>query len=674
MLKVISPAGLAASSSEIVVADHQRRRDIFTGHTARERNASNREIVSVGSGLCTHPNSMGGNSGPAIHRIPPIIMPPLTTTCATTTTGEYSPSSPRLYPSPYSPAGLPFYSQNIASTSSAVPVPPPPSHPLHHPSSPAAASSAHYYYSYTNPYSRQYIQFEPNYSAALAANLQNPSATAQIRPFPRTAPIFTVSTGNPSTSPSPAPYNVFSFPPPHHLSLHPPSMTAFSASAAASSASSASEHSGLPLFPAPNNSPARLTSYSPDDRSPSSISPHSQISHHSSSPGVISVGNLKNGSAAVGATHSSSTSSLSVSFSSTANIHHVRSSSSSSGGSGGGRDLSLKHRLLVRPNQQAHSQDQQRQHTRNVSHLPTTSLPSSHVNIDHVVNKLRSSTPKRSKSSSTSSSSTISSTSRPPSSQPPTTPSAVPVTHGNSTTGHLSSSSSKSVGNGKLMHPPHFHKGSVIELSDGGLKYVENLCVEDFLRSADLSSNLEIDSSKVVKIEPADNPENNEAIVKLGFSVGKQQLQVSVEAAVEHPFFVYGKGWSSCCPKMSLHRYALECHQLTVGDVCISLTHRKSHQRNGRKNASAPNSSTIAVNGISDNKTIATAAVTAVNSVNINVGTKTSYLRGTSAKRKRRWSESDAAECQILPNSENKGSDIAAIGNLQTPLTKVENN
>ncbi|EEC01063.1 hypothetical protein IscW_ISCW000694 [Ixodes scapularis] len=49
---------------------------------------------------------------------------------------------------------------------------------------------------------------------------------------------------------------------------------------------------------------------------------------------------------------------------------------------------------------------------------------------------------------------------------------------------------------------------------------------------------------------------------------------VTVEAPVEHPFFVFNRGWSSCNPERSLQRYRLQCQRLSVGDVCISLTHR----------------------------------------------------------------------------------------------------
>ena len=51
-------------------------------------------------------------------------------------------------------------------------------------------------------------------------------------------------------------------------------------------------------------------------------------------------------------------------------------------------------------------------------------------------------------------------------------------------------------------------------------------------------------------------------------------LQVTVEATLEHPFFVFGQGWSACEPDRTQQRYGLECQKLTVGDVCISLTHK----------------------------------------------------------------------------------------------------
>ena len=41
---------------------------------------------------------------------------------------------------------------------------------------------------------------------------------------------------------------------------------------------------------------------------------------------------------------------------------------------------------------------------------------------------------------------------------------------------------------------------------------------------------------------------------------------------VEYPFFVRGRGWSSCCPERTARLCGLSCGQLSVGDVCLALT------------------------------------------------------------------------------------------------------
>ena len=122
-----------------------------------------------------------------------------------------------------------------------------------------------------------------------------------------------------------------------------------------------------------------------------------------------------------------------------------------------------------------------------------------------------------------------------------------------------------------LHYPPHFMKGSIIQLTNGELKRVEDLETKDFVHSAEISNDLKIDSSSVVRID-----ENNErGTAVLGFVVGEHKVQVTVEATLEHPFFVFNQGWSSCDPERTLLRYGLECHKLSVGDMCISLTHKE---------------------------------------------------------------------------------------------------
>lgn len=52
-------------------------------------------------------------------------------------------------------------------------------------------------------------------------------------------------------------------------------------------------------------------------------------------------------------------------------------------------------------------------------------------------------------------------------------------------------------------------------------------------------------------------------------------FQVELESTVDHPFFVYGRGWASCKPERTLARYGLHVSRLQVGDVCVSLVARK---------------------------------------------------------------------------------------------------
>ncbi|XP_061810544.2 ataxin-1-like [Nerophis lumbriciformis] len=118
--------------------------------------------------------------------------------------------------------------------------------------------------------------------------------------------------------------------------------------------------------------------------------------------------------------------------------------------------------------------------------------------------------------------------------------------------------------------PPFFMRGSIIQLADGELKRVEDLKTEDFIQSAEISSELKIDSSTVERIDCGQTP--NAVVIQ--FSVGELKAQVCVEVLVEYPFFVFGQGWSSCCPDRTTQLFELSCAKLCVGDVCVSLTLR----------------------------------------------------------------------------------------------------
>ncbi|NXT62847.1 ATX1L protein, partial [Chaetops frenatus] len=131
--------------------------------------------------------------------------------------------------------------------------------------------------------------------------------------------------------------------------------------------------------------------------------------------------------------------------------------------------------------------------------------------------------------------------------------------------------------------PSHFMKGAIIQLATGELKRVEDLQTQDFVRSAEVSGGLKIDSSTVVDIQES----QWRGLVTLHFVVGEQQSKVSIDVPPEHPFFVYGQGWSSCSPERTAQLFALLCHRLQVGDVCISIS-LQSMNGNSASQANSP--------------------------------------------------------------------------------------
>ncbi|XP_044283588.1 ataxin-1-like isoform X2 [Varanus komodoensis] len=76
--------------------------------------------------------------------------------------------------------------------------------------------------------------------------------------------------------------------------------------------------------------------------------------------------------------------------------------------------------------------------------------------------------------------------------------------------------------------PSHFMKGAIIQLATGELKRVEDLQTQDFVRSAEVSGGLKIDSSTVVDLQ--ESPW--QGLVTLQFVVGEQQSKLDIQALV----------------------------------------------------------------------------------------------------------------------------------------------
>lgn len=103
------------------------------------------------------------------------------------------------------------------------------------------------------------------------------------------------------------------------------------------------------------------------------------------------------------------------------------------------------------------------------------------------------------------------------------TPSPTPTPVPASVPAAIQASPSVSASSSPVALPPFFMRGSIIQLADGELKRVEDLKTEDFIQSAEISSELKIDSSTVERI---DNGQSPNAVV-IQFSVGELKAQVN---------------------------------------------------------------------------------------------------------------------------------------------------
>ncbi|CAH0765688.1 unnamed protein product [Bemisia tabaci] len=156
------------------------------------------------------------------------------------------------------------------------------------------------------------------------------------------------------------------------------------------------------------------------------------------------------------------------------------------------------------------------------------------------------------------------------SSMPSSSAAAAPVTP----TSTSASTSPSPFSHGGVATAPNFSRGSLIQLANGELKKVEDMQAEDFINSAKKSPELCLDPSTVVRIDESTLTRRGTTILTL--SHGNSRNEVELESAMEQPFFVMGHGWASCSPDVTFRKYGLECHKLQVGDVCISLSPRPS--------------------------------------------------------------------------------------------------
>lgn len=120
-------------------------------------------------------------------------------------------------------------------------------------------------------------------------------------------------------------------------------------------------------------------------------------------------------------------------------------------------------------------------------------------------------------------------------------------------------------------YPTHFMRGTQLNVANG-VKKVEDLSSDDFLRCAAESDDVIVNASIVTSIKISAGS------VTIVFETGLERQKVPLKCQIEHPFFVLGKGWSSCNPRKSGENYGLDCEMLQVDDVCIVLTKKEDER------------------------------------------------------------------------------------------------
>ncbi|KAI2798839.1 Ataxin 1 [Blomia tropicalis] len=118
--------------------------------------------------------------------------------------------------------------------------------------------------------------------------------------------------------------------------------------------------------------------------------------------------------------------------------------------------------------------------------------------------------------------------------------------------------------------PDYFRRGSTIKLGNGLLKNVEELSTEDFIESASANGKFKVELSEIHSIQER----SNRTMARISFMVGQTRVKVSLDSPIEHPFFVFQKGWSSCSPSVTSKRYGLSCNRLVKGDIVVTLANK----------------------------------------------------------------------------------------------------
>ncbi len=126
---------------------------------------------------------------------------------------------------------------------------------------------------------------------------------------------------------------------------------------------------------------------------------------------------------------------------------------------------------------------------------------------------------------------------------------------------------------------PNYQRGTEVLLGNGSLKPIEQLSMQDF---AVEDENVRMQLAEIANIIE----KKKGSVIRIVFIIGQNRFKYSVDMPLEHPFFVYQKGWSSYSPEVTRKRYGLRCGLLAKGDVVVTVTNKVNmkHPTSGQSN------------------------------------------------------------------------------------------
>lgn len=120
-------------------------------------------------------------------------------------------------------------------------------------------------------------------------------------------------------------------------------------------------------------------------------------------------------------------------------------------------------------------------------------------------------------------------------------------------------------GSNAIVHnAPCFIAGTLINMTDGTMKPIEEVQEGDMVATWDFEANSFAGNRVLVKIEKEYQP-----VVEISWT-GFSGVSGEIYCTLDHPFYIPAKGWCAFSPALALEESGLECAQLEIGDILFT--------------------------------------------------------------------------------------------------------